>query len=256
MPRCVRRLRVVAAGIGAAASGATDSSSQALSRIDAELELAEAQARGLLKRIAQLSSAKDELMGKPTPMEQYMFDKDGYIVLRGALSAAEVAACNDCLDGIPWNPEGDSALEPGDWWGGVQCHTYGGGGFWKDGVNLQQIYEAGPAFECLIDHPSWFEKIKTFIGSEGSFDSSWGPCFIDENLVNFRGTGEAIGIHSGGGSIARNSYHYQHGRFMAMQINVLMALTDIGPGDGGTMLIPGRYCCAVHRIHSIPSNYA
>ena len=26
---------------------------------------------------------------------------------------------------------------------------------------------------------------------------------------------------------------------MAMQLNVLVALTDIGPGDGCTMLIPG-----------------
>ena len=40
--------------------------------------------------------------------------------------------------------------------------------------------------------------------------------FIDENLANFRGPGEAIGIHSGGQSLARNAYHYQAGRFMAM----------------------------------------
>jgi hypothetical protein len=33
----------------------------------------------------------------------------------------------------------------------------------QDGVNLQQIYEAGPAFERLIDHKSWFERAKFFI---------------------------------------------------------------------------------------------
>ena len=28
---------------------------------------------------------------------------------------------------------------------------------------------------------------------------------------------------------------------MCGQVNVLMALTDIGPGDGGTMVIPGSH---------------
>ena len=93
-----------------------------------------------------------------------------YAVLHGALSPAEVRACNDTLDSIPWNPEEPDGMQPGEWWGGVQSHNYGAGGCWKDGVNLQQIYESGPAFEAFIDHPSWFEKIKTFVGSEGSFD--------------------------------------------------------------------------------------
>ena len=167
-----------------------------------------------------------------------------YAVLQGALSPAEVRACNDTLDSIPWNPEEPDGMQPGEWWGGVQSHNYGAGGFWKDGVNLQQIYESGPAFEAFIDHPSWFEKIKTFVGSEGSFDSVWGPVFIDENLANFRGPGEAIGIHSGGKNLARNSYHYQSGRFMAMQVNVLVALTDIGPGDGA---------CPTCRVLPAPS---
>jgi hypothetical protein len=213
--RARRRLAAVADGVGAAVSADSE-----LAAVDAELQAAQSEARALQKRIAQLSSKKDLMVGKPTPMEQYMLDKDGYIVLRGALSSEEVDACNACLDSIPWNPDREGSLVPGEWWGGVQCHSYGGGGFWKDGVNLQQIYEAGSAFECLIDHPSWFEKVKTFIGSEGSFDSSWGPCFIDENLANFRGPGEAIGIHSGGGSIARNSC----GRLLSRALPVLFCL--------------------------------
>ena len=43
-------------------------------------------------------------------------------------------------------------------------------------------------------------------------------------------------MHSGGQGLARNAYHYQAGRFMAMQVNVLIALVDIGEGDGGTMV--------------------
>ena len=80
-------------------------------------------------------------------------------------------------------------------------------------------------------------------------DNSWGPCFIDECFANFRGPGEAIGVHSGATPpIARNAYAYRSwggdhagSRFMSMQLNVLIALTPIGPGDGGTMLIPASH---------------
>ena len=39
----------------------------------------------------------------------------------------------------------------------------------------------------------------------------------------------------------RNQFRYHGGRYMCGQINILVALTDIGPGDGGTMLIPGSH---------------
>ncbi len=165
-------------------------------------------------------------------LEIYRFDLNGYIVLKGALSSNEIGALNASLDSIPH-------LEPGDWHGQVHGHSYGDE---TSGLNLQQIYEAGEAFENLIDHPSWIEHVKLFVGGEGTFDYHHGPLFIDENFVNYRGPGEAIGIHSGGfPPIHRNQFRYHDGRFMCGQVNVLMALTDIGPGDGGTMLIPASH---------------
>ena len=44
------------------------------------------------------------------------------------------------------------------------------GGKWEDGLNLQQIYEAGEPFERLIDHPSYVGKVRHFLGGEGTFD--------------------------------------------------------------------------------------
>jgi ectoine hydroxylase-related dioxygenase (phytanoyl-CoA dioxygenase family) len=49
-------------------------------------------------------------------------------------------------------------------------------------------------------------------------------------------------VHSGGHPpIHRNQFRFHGGRFMCGQVNALIALTDIGPGDGGTMLIPGSH---------------
>ena len=166
-----------------------------------------------------------------TDRDIYFFDLRGFIQLKGALDAGEVKELNAGLDALP-------RIEPGQWYGHIHGHTYGT----KDGRNYQQIYEAGEPFEKLIDHPAWIDKIKAFVGGEGTFDYKHGPLFIDENFVNFRGPGEAIGLHSGGDNCCkRNQYRVLNGKFMVGQVNVLLALTDIGPGDGGTMLIPGSH---------------
>lgn len=166
-----------------------------------------------------------------TPLDEYLFDLNGYLHLKGALNPSEVKEINATLDDL-------QTLKPGEWRGYVHAHNYGG----NDGLNLQQIYEAGPAFERLIDHPSWIDKVKRFVGGEGTFDMQHGPLFIDENFANIRGPGEAIGLHSGGhNGTKRTQFRFRNGRFHCGQINILMALNDIGPGDGATMLIPGSH---------------
>jgi Phytanoyl-CoA dioxygenase (PhyH) len=170
-----------------------------------------------------------------TAREAYFFDLNGFIILRNVLTPEHVAEMNAILDSIK---QLQPPLAPGEWYGGVHAHSYGG----AEGINLQQIYEAGEPFERLIDHPGWFAKVKHFVGGEGTFDWHHGPLFIDENFANLRGPGEAIGIHSGGfDGVTRCQFRYENGRFHCGQINILMALSDIGPGDGATMVIPASH---------------
>lgn len=168
---------------------------------------------------------------KPTERDIYFFDLRGYLHLKQALSPDEVIACNAGIDAL-------LPIEKEEWIGYVHGHNFND----NDGINLQQIYEGGPAFENLIDHPSWIEKVKHFVGGEGTFDYNHGPLFIDENFANIRGAGEAIGLHSGGEiGLKRTQFRYYNGRFQCGQINILIALTDIGPGDGATMVVPGSH---------------
>jgi hypothetical protein len=109
--------------------------------------------------IAELN--KNDIM--PTDYEEYLFDLRGYVVLKSALSPEHVAELNRSLDSMPLD-----RLMPGDWWGHVHGHSYGG--VWADGLNLQQIYEAGEPWERLIDHPSWIGKVRHFVGGEDTFD--------------------------------------------------------------------------------------
>ena len=162
-----------------------------------------------------------------TDRDIYFFDLQGYLIVRGALSVDEVDALNASVDAVP-------RLKAGQWFGGLHGHHYRA----KDGINYQQIYELDP-FDQLIDHPAYYAKVRKFVGGEGGFDDHHGPLFIDEAFINFRGPGETIGLHSGADECnKRCSYRVRDGKFMSCQVNMLLALTDIAQGDGGTMVIP------------------
>jgi len=169
----------------------------------------------------------------PSAMERYLFDLNGYLILKGALSPDEVAACNSILDDL-------QDCGPGEWRGNVQGHICTGS---HEGLNLQKGSESGGPFERLIDHPCWIGNVVQFLGTdEPNFDGFHGPCFIDENFASIRGPGQAIGLHSGGHErVTRCQFRYHDGRFHCGQINILMAFNRIGPGDGATMVIPGSH---------------
>ena len=168
----------------------------------------------------------------PTELDIYRFDLRGYLLLKNALTPTEAKACNDRLDEL-------LPMVAGEWDGYLHARPIHDG---TDVFQLQQIYEAGEPFERLIDHPSWIDKLKLFIGGEGTFDWYHGPLFIDENFAWVRGPGKATRMHSGGHENAkRTQFRYRGGRFQCGQINILIALTDIGPGDGATMVIPGSH---------------
>jgi hypothetical protein len=166
-----------------------------------------------------------------TDRDDYFFDLQGFLRLPGVLAQKDVAEMNAILDAMPDMP-------PNGWHGHVHRENFEA----SRGIAYQQIYEAGEPFERLIDHPRYIELVKRYIGGEGSHDWLHGPLFIDENFASLRGPNQGIGMHSGGaGYTKRTQYHYRNGHFMCGQINILIALTDIGSGDGATMVIPGSH---------------
>jgi len=166
----------------------------------------------------------------PHAVEDYLFDIRGYRILKGVLSPEQLAAINAWVDARDVD-----ALRPGDGVGDAEVHTYGGG----DGVNFQNVIEAGDAFEQLIDHPGWIEQVKRYIAVGAH------RLRIDECFLNVRRSGGYIPIHSGGHGVRFTGlFRWHNGRWAVGQINILMALTDIGPGDGATTIVPGSHKAA------------
>jgi hypothetical protein len=164
----------------------------------------------------------------PTALDDYLFDLNGFLILKNAVDASHIAELNETLDAIP-------LLEYGQWYGNVQRLDESG----VAGCELQNIVEAGEPFERLIDHPAWIRHLRHYCGEEGTYVEG---LFIDECFASLRRSGGYFPMHSGGHmGIVRNQYRFINGRFRCGQVNILLALTDIGPGDGGTIVIPGSH---------------
>jgi hypothetical protein len=178
--------------------------------------------------------------------EDYLFDLHGYRILKGAVTPGDLAEVNRWIDEHPASMADAAAFEKGEqgkWIGNVEVQSY----MKEDGVNYQNIIEGGPVFERLIDNPAWIDDIRRYIGPGfGGNNLS-----LNENLVNCRGQGGYIGAHSGG-HLAWFTTLFRHhtGAWMLGQVNTIIALTKIGPGDGCTVVVPGS-----HRSHIAHPHY-
>ena len=165
----------------------------------------------------------------------YKFDLNGFVILKQALGSDFIASLDKDLDNIP-------SIEPGEWHGHIQREKYPENSTAARGTSYQQIYEAGESFRTLVDHPAYIEHVKKFVGNQDDFDSSLAPLYIDECFALKCEKGEHIGLHSGGHlRTKRTQFRHSNGKFHCGQINVFIPLTDIGPGDGATLVLPASH---------------
>jgi len=161
-------------------------------------------------------------------IQDYLFDLRGYIFLRNAVSPELVERLNRAIDHF-------LDLEYLQWRGNVQRLDNNE----HAGMELQNIVEGGEPFEELIDHPAWHDRLLRYCGEKDSYVEG---LYIDECFASIRRTGGYFPVHSGNqDGVVRNQYRFVNNQFRCAQVNILLALTDIGPGDGGTMIIPGSH---------------
>ena len=176
-----------------------------------------------------------------TYLIDYLFDLNGYIILKKAIAENDLGQMNQWID-EHWDYVGGTrrsqSKDTGVWIGQVETHTYSD----ADGCNFQNIIEAGAVFRNLINYPAWIPHCRRWINPTNGLS-------IHENLLNVRGKGGYIGIHGGGAHpLCYLTFRQENtGEWMVGQINVIGALQDIGPGDGATTLIPGSHKSAIRH---------
>ena len=161
-------------------------------------------------------------------VQDYLFDLRGFIIIKEAVAAGLIDRLNQALDTY-------LDLKYLEWRGYVQRFDNNG----NAGIELQNIVEGGQPFEELIDHPAWRDRLLRYCGEKDWYVEG---LFIDECFASVRRTGGYFPFHTGSeDGVMRGQYRFVNGHFRCGQVNMLLALNDIGPGDGGTMVIPGSH---------------
>ena len=114
----------------------------------------------------------------PSEMDDFLFDLRGYLILEQALSSEEVAELNVYVDRLVEEQDAPGSGLPES------------PGYEQFGRLIQNVVEAGEPFERLIDHPSWSEHLRRYIGRTDR------PV-LDDSAAILRGQGQASKLHSG-----------------------------------------------------------
>jgi hypothetical protein len=191
--------------------------------------------------LAPAAVEADTTTTEPTASQRWLFDLQGFVLLRGVLSGAECASLRSRLYEL-------EAVDYPDRWieelGLERCkvaHTKQSSSRDLQGMDGQTRLNGLPkidntgTFDHLIDHPRITPFLSAFIG--GGYGQR------EQQLVNIwsitkskgsGGGGYHSGLGPGGYSIDPNS-----GMICSQMLNVVWMLTDNGIADGCMTVIPG-----------------
>lgn len=153
---------------------------------------------------------------------RFAFDVSGYLHLRGALTAGETAEYQR------WMREAESA--------DVRALNGGDDERIKHQLNrpVSRILDLDPRFARFLDHPVVQPLLTEFLGE--------GYRHIDNDLY-YTYPGYPGGSWHRGVS-AHASGHVIDGAFVCPMVKVFYCMTDVGPGEGEFVVVPGSHRAA------------
>lgn len=165
--------------------------------------------------------------------ERYLFDLQGFLVVEGVLSKAEVAAANEAIDrhadGIV-ERVGEASLSSDS--KTMQGETGRGD---LGGLLSWEKPWCDP-FRAMLAHPQITPYLNQLLGKGWRLDHNAG-------LISMRKGAEGHLLHgSSGPAFDRHQYYiFKDGQMHNGLTVVAWQLADVNPGDGGLALIPGSH---------------
>ncbi|MDE2774664.1 MAG: phytanoyl-CoA dioxygenase family protein [Chloroflexota bacterium] len=181
-------------------------------------------------------------------IEQYEFDRLGYLVIPSFLSDAEVsslsaaidAAEEDALAQLDRPPDKISAF-------GIHYRHHPEKGYFVSGAReegdtliIEDFYNADPAFDILIDHPPTMKYIRAIVKERPT---------INNSEIRIRYPGNQTGSHMGGPVSRKHRYYYSDQGIDCMMVRTVYFVHDVNPGQGEFCVVP-----ATHKSN-MPSPY-
>ncbi len=165
--------------------------------------------------------------------QKYLFDLQGFLVVEGVLSKAEVAAANEAIerhaDGIV-ERVGEASLSSDS--KTMQGETGRGD---LGGLLSWEKPWCDP-FRAMLAHPQITPYLNQLLGKGWRLDHNAG-------LISMRKGAEGFLLHgSSGPAFDRHQYYiFKDGQMHNGLTVVAWQLADVNPGDGGLALIPGSH---------------
>lgn len=169
---------------------------------------------------------------------EYLFDLNGYLVIRGVFSAEEIAQANQVID-----QKADLIKERK----GVLRNTKQGSAMSGDGetgrLDLGGILEWGDDssfFRSVLAHPTLVPYYNLLLGKGYRMDHL--PFVIAQNQGS-----EGFALHGGMVDVSSGefnnylSYQYIQGKMSNSLMGVSVVLSDHNPGDGGFCVVRGSH---------------
>lgn len=164
-----------------------------------------------------------------TRAQRFHFDAHGYVLLRGALDPDLVARAKDALYRIRAEPD---PMAHRIYTNARRPHVF----------HFGNLVEYDPALLEYATHPKLIACVREVVGGDVRLEES-------EAIINARNPDRDLsgdtrrsvptGFHTG----TRHGFGTweEGGRFHCLFVKTLAFLTDVGPDDGGTAVIPGSH---------------
>jgi ectoine hydroxylase-related dioxygenase (phytanoyl-CoA dioxygenase family) len=179
-----------------------------------------------------------------TELEQYMFDLNGYLILRNVLSSQEVDDINAVMDRVlqDWHIKAktghiitgfdeESAKEENT----DQQETY-------LGYYSGRLLDWGEPIRKLVGHDKIMPYMIKIIGPALRLDHQYAI------LMRAKPASPGHRLHNAGTPYEPDhSYHFRDGRFFSGVTTVSYALTDVPPNGGGFCVIPRSHKSSMPR---------
>ena len=161
--------------------------------------------------------------------EQYLFDLQGFLVVKNLLGTDEVGALNEAIDA--------NQDKRGQHVGAADSNQLKGShlrGHYSGMLTWDQPW--CQPFRNILAHPKLVPYLNTFFGRGWKLDHS------PDILTATKGA-EGLNLH-GSGNVNFNGsrfYTYHNGRMRCGLINCQFYLSNVNPGAGGLCVIPGSH---------------
>lgn len=173
-------------------------------------------------------------------IDQYEFDRVGYLVIPQLLNADEVhrlAAAIDALEEHALAHVDQPPRKKSAW--GPEYHYNAERGYYVQGARregatiiIEDFFNADPAFDLLVNHARTMDYIRGIVQERPT---------INNSEIRIRYPGNQSRTHMGGPISEKYRYSFVEGKIRCMMTRMVYFVHDVGPEDGPFCVVPATH---------------